>query len=424
MAVVMVLATLLAACAPGAVPAAGSNGTSQPAGNSSSAPAASGEKVTLTMWHNHPEWKDRVQKILDAFEQENPNIHIQLEEIPGPDYGVRRNTAITAGEAADLIAFAPGSELRAASDSGYIVDLTDLLNVDSLTPSALDASKVDDKVYAVPIVGLYTVALYYHRKIFKDNNLTPPKTWDELFALGDKLKSLGITPMMAPAQDGVIPFFLYMLAASSILKADGFEKIRTGERKLTDPDLIPAAKFIHDLFPYFQEGALGTPYVEGKALFAHEQAAMMEGGSADYAGFTTVNPDVDLGVVPFPAPDGGTPSTVTGMESPFAINAKSPHIKEATTFLQWMLTKKPGQMVADTITLPTIKDVTPSNNPTIQEMIEASHSNDVRVWYEFPETAGVGDAITAHVQDLFTDAITPEQFAQFLQDSIKPSGSK
>jgi len=228
--------------------------------------------------------------------------------------------------------------------------------------------------------------------------------------------------MMAPAQDGVIPFFLYMMAASSILKADGFEKIRTGERKLTDPDLLPAAQFVHDLFPYFQEGALGTPYVEGKALFAHEQAAMMEGGSADYAGFTTVNPDVDLGVVPFPSPDNGTPSTVTGMESPFAINAKSPHIKEAATFLQWMLTEKPGQMVADTITLPTIKGVTPSNNSTIQEMIEASRSNDVRVWYEFPETGGVGDAITAHVQDLFTDAITPEQFAQFLQDSIKPSG--
>jgi raffinose/stachyose/melibiose transport system substrate-binding protein len=423
MALVVIFAMLLSACAPAVAPAAGGD-SGQAASDSGSAAPAAGEKVTLVMWHNHPEWKDRVQAILDVFEQENPNIHIELEEIPGPDYPVKRNTSITAGEAADLIAFAPGSELRSAAESGYIYDLTDLLNVESLTQSALDASKVDDKVYAVPILGLYTVALYYHRSIFEEQGLTPPTTWDELFAVGDKLKEAGIAPMMAPAQDGVIPFFLYMLAASSILKADGFEKIRTGERKLTDPDLLPAAQFVHDLFPYFQEGALGTPYVEGKALFAHQQAAMMEGGSADFAGFTEVNPEVNLGVVPFPAPAGGTPSTVTGMEAPFTINAKTEHLDEAVTFMQWMLTEKPGQMVADTITLPTIQGVTPSDNPTIQEMIEASRSNDVRVWYEFPETAGVGDAVNAHVQELFTDAITPEQFAQFLQDSIVPSGGQ
>src|SRR5215203_5724980 len=102
LALVMILATLLAACAPAAVPAAGG---SQPAASDSSAQPA-GEKVTLTMWHNHPEWKDRVQAILDVFEQENPNIHVELVEIPGPDYGVKLNTAVTAGEAADLIAYA------------------------------------------------------------------------------------------------------------------------------------------------------------------------------------------------------------------------------------------------------------------------------------------------------------------------------
>ena len=412
---VVVLSMLLTACAPAAAPAAGGD-------TDAAASVTADAVVTLVMWHNHPEWKDRVQAVLDVFEEEHPNIHIELEEIPGPNYQVKRNTALTAGEAPDFIAFSPGTQLREAADAGYIVDLTDLLNVDSLTSSALDASKVDDKVYAVPILGLYTVALYYHREVFEKYNLTPPSTWDEFFEVADALQAEGVTPMIAPAQDGVIPFFLYMLAASSILKADGFEKVRSGEIKLTDPDVLPAAQFLHDLFPYFQEGALGTPYVEGKALFAHGQGAMLEGGSADYAGFTEVNPDVNLGVVPFPAPAGGTPSTVTGMESPFAINAQSEHLDEAVIFLQWMMTEKPGQMVADSITLPTIKGVTPSDNPTIQEMIEASYSNDVRVWYEFPETSGIGDAVNEHAQELFTDAITPEQFAQFLQDTIVPSG--
>lgn len=411
--IVLVVALTLVACVPAAAPAAG---------GATSGQAAPAEKVTLVMWHNHPEWKSRVQAILDIFEKENPTIHIDLQEIPGPDYTVKRNTAMTAGEGPDLIAFSPGSELRAAKDAGYIVDLTDLIKIDALNPSAKDASKVDDKVYALPILGLYTVALYYHKDIFEKYQLTPPTNWDELKAVSEKLKANGIAPMMVPAQDGVIPFFLYMLAASSILKADGFEKVREGKIKLTDPELLAASQFLHDIYPYFQEGALGTPYVEGKALFAHGRAAMMEGGSADFAGYTEVNPDVKLGVVPFPSPTGvGAPSSVTGMEAPFAINKQTKHLDQAVVFLQWMLTKTPGQMVADHITLPTIEGVTPSDNPAMQEMIKASKSNDVRVWYEFPETGKIGDVIRDHGQELFTDAITPEKFAQLLQDSITPS---
>src|SRR6202012_4819166 len=106
------------------------------------------------------------------------------------------------------------------------------------------------------------------------------------------------------------------------------------ERKLTDPDVMVAAKFLQDLYPCFEEGALGTPYVEGKALFALGQGAMMEGGSADYAGFTQTNPAIKLGVVPFPALEGGKPSTVTGMERVFGINKDSKHVAEAVTFLK------------------------------------------------------------------------------------------
>ena len=58
-----------------------------------------------------------MQAILDVFEKENPTIHIDLQEIPGPDYTVKRNTAMTAGEGPDLIAFSPGSELRAAAEA-------------------------------------------------------------------------------------------------------------------------------------------------------------------------------------------------------------------------------------------------------------------------------------------------------------------
>src|SRR5258708_5126318 len=141
----------------------------------SAAAAAAADAVTLTFWHNHPEWKERVQKILDKFEAANPGIHIQLEEIPGPDYTARMNTALAAGEAPDIIELRPGPELRAAAESDYVIDLTGKVDTSSLTGAGVDEAQADGKVYGVPVLGAYTVGLYYNRDIFAANGIKPPK---------------------------------------------------------------------------------------------------------------------------------------------------------------------------------------------------------------------------------------------------------
>jgi raffinose/stachyose/melibiose transport system substrate-binding protein len=385
-------------------------------------PAFAQGEVVLTMWHSHPEWKDRVQAILDKFEEQHPKIKIQLEEISGTNYSTRLNTALAAGEGPDLYGMPPGPDTAAVVQAGYNVDLTDLIDISTLTDSAKAAVTLGDKVYSVPILGSYTVGLYYHRKVFEKEGLTPPSSAAEFFKICDTLQERGITPMIAPAQDGIIPAFLYMMAAGGVLGAEGLEEVRKGTRKLTDPDVLKAAEFLQDMYRCFQEGALGTPYVEGKALFALGKGAMLEGGSADYAGFLETNPGVDVGVVPFPAVEGGVPSTVTGMEAPYNINAKSEHKEEAVIFLQWMIGVEPAQMVVDNITLTTTKGIVPSDNRVMKEMIEAGRSNDTRVWYELPEVGAVFGAIQRNAGALFLGEMTPAEFAAVLQAEVKPSG--
>ncbi|MDB5506259.1 MAG: Raffinose/stachyose/melibiose transport system substrate-binding protein [Devosia sp.] len=388
---------------------------------STALPALAQDKTVLTMWHNHPEWKDRVEAILAKFEAENPTIDVQLEEISGPQYNTRINTALAAGEAPDLFLLQPGPDTAAAGKAGYIVELTDKLDVTGLTDAATDAATIDGKVWSVPVLGSYTVGLYYQRQIFADAGLTPPTTMAEFHTVCQALLDKGITPMIAPAQDGVIPAFLYMLLSSSILGAEGFDEIRAGTRKFTDPDVVQAAVELRDMYPCFQEGSLGTPYVEGKALFALGQGAMLEGGSADYAGFTETNPNVDLGVVPFPAVAGGKPSTVTGMEGAYAVNAGSEHVDDAVKFLQWMLSPTAAQMVVDTITLTTTEGVLPADNRVMSEMLTAAQSRDVRVFYEFPETGQVMSIIQANAASLFLGEMSPEDFSASLQAVVAPS---
>jgi raffinose/stachyose/melibiose transport system substrate-binding protein len=384
------------------------------------------DTVTLSFWHNHPEWKDKIQPILDKFEAENPDIKIQLTEIPGPSYLAKMNTALTAGEAPDIIELQPGQQMEAAADSGYIADLTGKVDTAALTPSGLNAATIDGKIWAVPAFGEYTVGLYYNKDIFAANNLTPPKTSGELMALCKTLKAKGITPMIAPSQDGTIPSFLYSLIGSSVLKPQGLDEVRTGKRKFTDPDLVKIGAFLQQLYPCFEDGAIGTGYVEGKALFALGKGAMMEGGSSDYAGFTETNPKINLGVVPFPALPGGTPSTVTGMEGMFAVNSQSPAANQAAAekFLDWLMGQEGSQMLTDAVTLPTNKNVVPSKNEVLREMVEASKSNDVRVWYEFAELSDAFTAAGNNSQQLFLNEMTPEQYSAAVQAAVKASGGQ
>ncbi len=60
----------------------------------------------------------------------------------------------------------------------------------------------------------------------------------------------------------------------------------------------------------------------------------------------------------------------------------------------------------------------------MQQMVQASHSNDVRVWYEFPETGNVFATVQKNAAALFLKKMTPEEFSAKLQDAVKPSGGK
>lgn len=418
--VAAMLGGLLAACAPTA-PTTQPTEPPVPVAETPAPESSTDEVVTLTMWGNHPEWKDRVTPIIAAFEAEHPNIKIELDQKPTDQYAVALNTALAGGDAPDLIGFYPGPALAEAANSGQILDLTGKIDIDRLTPSGQAASKVGDKVYGVPAMGAYTVGLFYHKKLFEENGLKPPTTWEELRDVSEKLEAAGITPMIMPAKDAVIPFFFYIMAANSILGPDGYEKLTRGEIKLTDEQLVQAAQLTKDMAQYFQEGYLSTSYAEGKALFARGLGAMMIGGSADYSGYQEVNPEVDLGVVAFPSPAGtGAPSTTSGMELVYAANSNSKQPDAAATFLNWFTSDKAGQMVADNITLTTVKDIVPADNPVLAEMVRAA-VNDVRVWYEIPATGAVLDVFGTQGQKLFTGDISVEEFSQMLQDSIKPA---
>jgi raffinose/stachyose/melibiose transport system substrate-binding protein len=376
----------------------------------------------ITMWANHPEWKSVLDALIKDFQAGHPSIQVEIDYKPNASYGGLLNTALAGGSAPDVIGWIEGTSIRTAAKDKQIVPIDSKVHASTLVPAAAPEVVFDGHVWGVPLAA-YTVGIFYQRPVFAKYGLKVPTTWDELTAVSDKLLSNGVTPWAMPAKDGIIPFFFYSMAASSILGTKGFEELRQGKRKLTDPDLVKAAQLMLDYEKYYNTGYQAVDYAEGKALFAQGQTAMIIGGSADYTGYKQVNPKVDVAVFGFPAPHGGNHITVTGMELMYAVNAKSSNQDAAGTFVAWLGSKQAQQRVANTIALPITKGVVPhgagGSLAIAKEMVLASKPG-LPVWIDLPELTNTLNAV-GQASGIFTGSLTAEQFAQKVQASITPN---
>ena len=274
--------------------------------------AGAADDVTVTLWGNHPEWKNPMQEIVDAFQAAVPGVKVELQELTGPDYTTKLQTAVAGGQPSDILGAGEGDIIAKWVPSGDapFIDLAGKIDVSGLSGAALSQVQVGDAVYGTPLAA-YTVGIAIQNPVFAKHNITVPTTWDELKTAAKALKDAGETPIVLGGKDQVHTFFMYIGLASSVLGLDGVQQLRTGARKLTDPDVLAAAQLLWDLKPYFNTGFEATDYATAKAIFANEKGAMMVAGTADYTGYAQVNPKADLSFAAWPGPEAGKKATTT-----------------------------------------------------------------------------------------------------------------
>ncbi|MBW9064418.1 carbohydrate ABC transporter substrate-binding protein [Rhizobium herbae] len=104
-----------------------------------------------------------------------------------------------------------GMAVNEWSEEGLLGDLTSIADQEGwgkVVPDVIKNFAVHDgKWQAVPVNIHRPNWLWINAKVFKDNGLEPPKTWDEFNAVADKLKEKGIVPLAhggQPWQDATV----------------------------------------------------------------------------------------------------------------------------------------------------------------------------------------------------------------------------
>ncbi|MBS4212991.1 carbohydrate ABC transporter substrate-binding protein [Neobacillus rhizophilus] len=174
--------------------------------------------------------KDMWTKVIDAYEEANPNVNVKLtadknlEEVISPN--------MKAGNYPDVVLLATGRKLALTETlikDKALEDITDVFNKnvygedvkvkDKLVPGFTDTLATnpynDGKTYMAPMFYSPT-GLFYNAALLKEKGWEVPKTWDEMWALGDKAKAEGISLFTYPTT-GYFDAFLYSL----LLEAGG-----------------------------------------------------------------------------------------------------------------------------------------------------------------------------------------------------------
>ncbi|WP_312795644.1 ABC transporter substrate-binding protein [Tianweitania sp.] len=157
--------------------------------------------TTLTVHYAMPGFfKDVMDTISKKFMEENPDIKIQFAN-PSATYEEGIQTImrqVGTSEMPDLT-FIGLNRLRMADERGIPVDLGTLIAKDQnmaeqgFSDNILKLAQVNGKQVGLAFATSNPI-MYYNADLVKQaggNPDTPPKTWDEVIALGAKIKALG-----------------------------------------------------------------------------------------------------------------------------------------------------------------------------------------------------------------------------------------
>jgi len=386
-------------------------------GESGGSQGGEGQQVTLSMNSWRVEDTEGYKKIIAAFEAENPNIKIDFKPIKATEYNTILNTALQSDSGPDILQLRPYAP--SLPDAGYLEPLDNLPGISSFPKEVLSAaSGKDGKVYGVPL-SLNSTQFYYNKKIFEQNGLTEPKTWDELIAAAKTLKDKGIVPIAFGAKEGWLLSLSHGVIAPSVLGDGYFDKLGKGETDLKGPEFLQSLQRMQELTPYFPENFVGLDLNDMRTLFVTEKAAMLINGSFELEGIKKLNPDLQLDFFPMPT-EGGKSVITTWVDGSYAVNAKSKHKQEALKFMEFMTTQKFGELFANSLKRISAVPGVKTEDPLVNKMADLSQSSStpyLMVVHFADGTPTTKQVLENSLQGMYLNKLTPEQVASEVQKS-------
>ncbi len=265
------------------------------------------EEVEITIWHNEtPAHRvDAIQQVLDGFNEENPDIHVEQEVIGWGDAWPRTVDAIAEGTEPELMMSLPDLDLTAYKHDGLlpVTDLVEELDDEyNINEDALNHTWIEGEHYSVPMWTMPMV-LIYRPSLFEEHIGTtePPETWSEWLEYAEAFEDVdGVYGVgMSAAVNLLTQEQAYLFMANT--GALTFDE--DGEVVFNSPETVEAFEMYEELFEYTPPGATEWGWGESEMSFPAGEVAMMPYFGALQRRFIEDLESRDMAAAPLPVPD-------------------------------------------------------------------------------------------------------------------------
>ncbi|RED85454.1 MULTISPECIES: ABC transporter substrate-binding protein [Cohnella] len=334
-----------------------SSGKSESANTGSASPEAS--QVKIEYFQMKPEGVDVVNELIQKFQESNPNILVEQNNVPNPE-NVWTMRVSTDDAPAVFTHYPHNSVFQKMAKEGQVVDLTNDPLMANVQPAIAELSKIDGKNYLVP-VGLATLGVYYNKDLFESNNIALPTTTAELYAAAEKLQAAGITPFYFHDKEynGIRQEVVFKMGQTLPDIEQFLDDVMNGKAHITDNAAFkPFAQSLLDIRQYGQKDMMGTSYDDALRDFATGKTAMWFTGIWAIQEIAKSNPDLNFAMFPFPTENAADLKTQVSVDTAIGIPTRGKNQAEAKKFIEFMTTKESVEKYLATAGYPSgIKDV-------------------------------------------------------------------
>ncbi|QCJ00386.1 extracellular solute-binding protein [Agrobacterium larrymoorei] len=297
-------------------------------------------EITINSDHSDPVPKKAMEELIADFQKANPDVKVKWNNFDHEGYKSAIRNFLTA-DAPDVVAWYAGNRMEPFVKANLFLDVTDVWQANGLDDqlkSAAPSMTIDGKKWGVPYT-YYQWGIYYRKDIFQQQNITPPKTWDELLAASKKLKDAGITPFTigTKAQWPAAGWFDYL-----DLRVNGYDfhmQLTSGKVPYTDPRVKAVFEKWAELVKpgYFIENHAAIDWQDAVPQLVQGKAAMYLMGNFAVATFKNGGLKEDqIGFLQFPQITPNLPSAEEAPTDTFHIPAGAKNKDDAKKFLAYV----------------------------------------------------------------------------------------
>lgn len=214
-------------------------------------------KLEMFSWWTAGGEADGLNAMYDIYKKTYPGVEIVNATVAG---GAGTNakavlsTRLTGGDPPDSFQLHAGLEVEKYDPEKYLQNLDALYTSEgwdkAFPKDLLTLLKYKDHYWGVPVNIHRANVLWYNKKVFDDNKLTAPTTWDEFYKAADALKAKNIVPLVIGTKEGWEAGHTFETILISTLGADGYRGLWTGKVQWTDPKVTDALNTYKKVMSY------------------------------------------------------------------------------------------------------------------------------------------------------------------------------